>query len=152
MDVKYFGDSYDYLKRFLLGLAPEKCRRIALPMLSDAQTPQQFVACYAKFLDVEIPPCAITAVPKSRHPDWVKNIQKWIQESGNSPIWLLADPCTGLCLENNGSKKHLFKDDFVKLVHTSNVSIAICYDQSFSRTNTLIASTVTFFFAAESVA
>jgi len=134
MHRDYFGDSYDYLKRFLLGLAPEKSRRIALPMLPENQGSQEFLASYAKFLNAEVPPCAIAAVPKFERQDWVKNIQNWIQESGNSRVWLLVDTCTGLCLgTTGGSKKHFLMDDFVQLVKFSEVSVAICYDQAFRR-------------------
>lgn len=137
MKPEYFGDSYDHTKKFLLGLAPEGVRRIALPMLPDKSdvNVRGFLLAYRRFLDVQILPCAINTVSKPARSAWIERIQGGLQQlEGSSPIWLFADPCTGVVLDGgNGNKNHLFTDDVAKLANTKGVSVMICYDQSFSR-------------------
>jgi hypothetical protein len=126
MQMHFFGDSYDIVKRYLLhSLAPDAVWR-AFPMFTDDVSAAQ-VDELAAFLGVEIVASAVFTAQTDR-----------ASHLRADPSWahIFLDPDTGVRLRPCGgvtSTRYVFGHELVGLCHQQPDRLAVVFDQSVPR-------------------
>ncbi len=128
MDPKWFGDSYDIVKRSLLRWLSECGTWAVHPMFRNSVC-QAFAEEFSSFL--KVPLVTTSPVPKkqSERESYFECAIAWC-----STDHLFLDPDTGLSLPGSAAtQKHLKAEELAKIVNGRRGKFALVYDQSFSR-------------------
>ena len=127
MDPKWFGDSYDIVKRSLLQWLSE-CGTWAVHPMFSSSVCLAFAEEFSSFL--EAPLVTTAPVPaRSERESYFGHAIAW-----GSTDHLFFDPDTGLSLPGSKSgEKHLKAEELAKIVTGRRGKLALVYDQSFSR-------------------
>ena len=125
---KYFGDSYDIVKKSLIAWLGEFGSWYAHPMFTEPVTPNQ-AALFARFLGANL----VSAEELTPKTDRVAYFSA-CRSAGN----LFLDPDTGIRLSPRRDSKsinYVFGPELIELSHARPESLMLVFDQSYSRGN-----------------
>lgn len=128
MKFKYFGDSYDIVKKSLLAWLGEFGAWRAHPMFTERVSPER-AGQFARFLGVELI-SAEELTPGIKREEYFSACRS----AGN----LFLDPDTGISLEDRGGAKsvnYVFGKELIELSEARPESLTLVFDQSYSRGN-----------------
>lgn len=126
MKFKYFGDSYDIVKKSLIAWLGDFGGWHAHPMFTEPVTPDK-AALFAHFLGAELV-SAEELTPRTDRAAYFSSCR----DVGN----LFLDPDTGVRLEPRRGPKsvnYVFGPELVALSHARPESLLLAFDQSYSR-------------------
>lgn len=126
MKFKYFGDSYDVVKKSLIAWLCEFGGWYAHPMFTEPVTPDQS-ALFARFLDAKL----VSAEELTPRTDRAAYFSSCLS-AGN----LFLDPDTGIRLvprRDSKSINYVFGPELIELNHARPESLMLVFDQSYSR-------------------
>ena len=126
MKLRYFGDSYDIVKKSLIAWLGECGPWSAHPMFTENVSPSE-AQQFARFLGAHL----ISTKKLSSGTNRAAYLAPCMKASN-----LFLDPDTGIRLESVGGAKsvgYIFGDELIDLVHARPENLTLVFDQSYSR-------------------